>query len=943
MLGSSCHALTSLDISHAKAVSDVGISSLAKGCPALKTLKCHGLFLLTDPSLAAASTSTGKHLEPWEEVIGLAALAGLCPNLEVVDASGCFRLNRVLQSYFPKLTQLKSLNLKGCNHCSSNALMTLAAGMHLLETLVLSDCGKAVNNKVLQAFAQHCPLITILEICRCDEVKEGAIKAASSMSKLNRLDLAGCKSLTDSMLVHLTHVERLLELRYLDLTNCPRVGDSFLAWMSMKHHKLLHLCMQGSAVTRKALMSVRDRFPNCDMLINDNYFGFWPKHRVTDRILLNKYYQMIEGVTRVQARVRKVKAIRRVQNIQEERRRIYAQLLIQRVGRGYVARIRVHKVRNLRRRLAHAAMHIAALFRRVVARRKLGRKRDEKHMKYLNASALRIQCCYRAHRDKCVLFNLRLGAVRRHQRRVAATLVVQSFVRMMIGKSKAKRVKALKNNRERVINRKALIIQRSFRGHVARQTTKKYKALLAEMLRRKLIAVVAIQHAFRVFRTNKIVFKRQEKKNFRLIAVISIQAVMRGALTRLHVMEIRMEQWTLTKKKAVLAIQCRWRVFKARCEFFQRIKERMGARLALMNAANTIIRQVRVKLAYMTFKIKHAEYIARLTAQALREIEAATTIQAMVRSHQGRKRYYIKLAEKKGQWKELFDEEKGKRFFYNKLTGEVRWRIPKDLLDLVPHPICDDCCEIEAVLECSVCNELFCGPCFNQIHRGGRRASHDYRALYDYYGKRLDYGDGEFPCQWPSEVIQDEIQGWMLRINPHRKPVEVYDCGWEKYADVDPGKRTLKNIEEWRVKDSMGKEAAESVFYFNRNTFQSTYDVPQEVAAELAAKSAVAVRDYNYYSTGYFNPRTNPVTPGTADTYADANRLATADSAEQQSVEYDASDPWYQGYYDEGGNWVYYNYSAEADNSMALVVADQGDQSMPFTSEEEYEYQGYST
>ncbi len=187
---SSCHALAALDIAQAKTISDVGIAALARGCPVLKSLKCHGAFLLADPSVAAASTLSGKTLEPWEDIIGLAAVTHHCPNLETVDVSGCFRLNKVVGQFLSKLHQLKSINMKGCNQCSSTSFIAFASSVQFLETLILSDCGKAINSKVMQAFAQYCPKIKTLRVCRCEEIKESAVRAIANMSQLEILDLS---------------------------------------------------------------------------------------------------------------------------------------------------------------------------------------------------------------------------------------------------------------------------------------------------------------------------------------------------------------------------------------------------------------------------------------------------------------------------------------------------------------------------------------------------------------------------------------------------------------------------------------------------------------------------------------------------------------------------------------------------------------------------------
>ena len=76
----------------------------------------------------------------------------------------------------------------------------------------------------------------------------------------------------------------------------------------------------------------------------------------------------------------------------------------------------------------------------------------------------------------------------------------------------------------------------------------------------------------------------------------------------------------------------------------------------------------------------------------------------------------------------------------------------------------------EAQTECADCHEYFCNTCWDAVHFGGKRKTHKFRSLYDYYGKRVDYGDGEFPSQWPTEVEQDDKLGWQLRIAPYRLP-----------------------------------------------------------------------------------------------------------------------------------------------------------------------------
>ena len=282
------------------------------------------------------------------------------------------------------------------------------------------------------------------------------------------------------------------------------------------------------------------------------------------------------------------------------------------------------------------------------------------------------------------------------------------------------------------------------------------------------------------------------------------------------------------------------------------------------------------------------------------ELWAASKIQALYRGVVGRLLFDEKVLEKKGIWKELFDEEKKRRFFYNKLTGEIRWKMPQDLLDLIPRPKCDNCSFYEAGVECSHCNEFFCSQCWDQVHFGGRRKDHDFRALYDYYGKRLDYGDGEgnsntdFPCKWPSDVMQDEVHGWMLRVAPTRLPVVIHGA-WEEYAD---------EIE-------VGANTSTRAFYFNRNTFEATYNKPPEVPSHL-------LNNGNSDDPHHFHNDMS-LLEGSEEAYLPIGTHSDSSDHNQMSDQLSLAGTGNKGYYDEAGNWVYeYDYPPETAPSSSF-------------------------
>ena len=101
------------------------------------------------------------------------------------------------------------------------------------------------------------------------------------------------------------------------------------------------------------------------------------------------------------------------------------------------------------------------------------------------------------------------------------------------------------------------------------------------------------------------------------------------------------------------------------------------------------------------------------------------------RGKQGRRRYRKVLKRHKRRWKEMWDESTQRVFYYDKNTGDVRWRKPQELLDLMPTPKCSNCELSDAVVECGNCSEYFCQACWDSVHFGGKRKSHEFRALFD--------------------------------------------------------------------------------------------------------------------------------------------------------------------------------------------------------------------
>ena len=113
--------------------------------------------------------------------------------------------------------------------------------------------------------------------------------------ELEKLDLSGCRGLVDDMMLPLSRGYALPKLKFLSLINVTLLTDATLSWIASSNKNIIHLSIRGTLIRKTALISVRDSFPNSDVVINDNFFGFWPKSRIEDKALIDKYCKMKLG------------------------------------------------------------------------------------------------------------------------------------------------------------------------------------------------------------------------------------------------------------------------------------------------------------------------------------------------------------------------------------------------------------------------------------------------------------------------------------------------------------------------------------------------------------------------------------------------------------------------------------------------------------------------
>lgn len=153
----------------------------------------------------------------------------------------------------------------------------------------------------------------------------------------------------------------------------------------------------------------------------------------------------------------------------------------------------------------------------------------------------------------------------------------------------------------------------------------------------------------------------------------------------------------------------------------------------------------------------------------------------------------------------------------------------------------------------------------------------------------MDYGDWEFPSRWPSEIEQDEMDGWGFRTHPRRCPDEVQGP-WERYVDPDTQR-------DW---------------FYNRETEENSYSVPEGFVVQSNASSdgGASSEWIKYYDETqgthyYYNIRTQESTFARLATYATPRISPSVAAIPLASI---AQDGWEKHVDPQSGYTYYYNH-----------------------------------
>ncbi|KAF4133729.1 WW domain-containing protein [Phytophthora infestans] len=893
-LASGCNALTHLDVSGCTAVTDLtmraisesmlqlkqlklryctkvtdqGIRRLSLRCPELLSLDAEGLTLLSD---VHSTQTTGVYR------LGIAALVAGCLKLRHLDLSNCVAISDgTLHCVAMSCSELSSLLLSGCYRVTSIGVSEILAHCNKLSSLNVTGCDRVTDQAFVGDFhrsrhqqpispinktsTRNTPNQLISLRLRGTQITDLTLKWVSKYSSLLReLDVSGCAEITDMGLLALAGSIMATSLRNLWLRSLDNITATGLSWLAGKCTNLMLLDLTGCPKIRSfSIKSLASSWKFAVFSSNEQLKGMTPRHRAEDWLFIEEYGNCWRAAVHIQCMYRARVARKIAQQKREERlvlwvamrlqsvyrgrqARKYAVILriqlyketeaatrIQRAYRQLLARREAHRLREIRRQeeKLRAARSIQASWRKKRLRERL-QSRHLRRLAYedkLQRSAIRIQRHWRGKkgRERTNLMRAARNAEERQEFEAARTL--QSIYRIRIARRAANLKREERKNDEIRRERAALTLQNCIRRHEAKKELRAMRKYVAEVNN----AAVKIQKSWRAkkkYQANRVIAMVRQKRRENAAAVkLQVAWKRRRARIQVNLMRLARDLQTQQLVDATLMVQTNWRGRHGRLQ----------ARSLKQTTLETISQLV---------KIQHL---------------AVTLVQAHYRGWKGREKYRQAQLNKKKRWKEITRPEDGEKFYYNRVTGEVRFRRPQDVLDLLPKPLCENCEHTsEATMECRDCGEMLCSVCWTNVHSGGRRKLHEFRALYDYYNRRVDYGDWEFPSRWPSEIEQDEMDGWGLRTHPRRRPDEVQGV-WERYVDSDTKREWFYNREtdensyvppEGFFLRSNGETSATSEwikyfdetqgvhYYYNIRTQESTFDRPATYATPRISPS----------------------------------------------------------------------------------------------------------
>ena len=123
-----------------------------------------------------------------------------------------------------RFSELKTLNLYGCQNITDASLSKVARGCSNLQSLNLFDCSNITDASVSEV-ARRCSNLQSLTLNGCWNITDTSLSGvARGCSNLQALNLLNCSNITDASLLEVAR--RCSNLQSLDLRHCRKITDA---------------------------------------------------------------------------------------------------------------------------------------------------------------------------------------------------------------------------------------------------------------------------------------------------------------------------------------------------------------------------------------------------------------------------------------------------------------------------------------------------------------------------------------------------------------------------------------------------------------------------------------------------------------------------------------------------------------------------------------------
>jgi EIN3-binding F-box protein len=252
----------------ARGVTDAGVSALARGCPALRSLSLWDVPQVTDAGLAeiAAECHALERLDitgcPLVTDKGLIAVAQGCPELKSLTIEACSGVaNEGLKAIGRSCVKLQAVNIKNCAHVDDQGVSGLVCSATASLAKVRLQ-GLSITDASLAVIGYYGKAITDLTLARLPAVGERGfwvMANAMGLQKLRSMTVSACPGLTDLALASVAKFSPSLKL--VNLKKCSKVSDGCLKEFAESARVLENL--QVEECNKVTLMGILAFLLNC--------------------------------------------------------------------------------------------------------------------------------------------------------------------------------------------------------------------------------------------------------------------------------------------------------------------------------------------------------------------------------------------------------------------------------------------------------------------------------------------------------------------------------------------------------------------------------------------------------------------------------------------------------------------------------------------------------